>query len=687
ANTVYQHHTLGVDIRVVVVKLIFLQRSQQKDVMKRRDAFRTVNMFCEWSQTQIPRGQPMDYDISVLITKEELGPSGYAPITGLCNPTRSCAAVRDEGFTTGFIIAHEMAHVFGLFHDGHGNDCTGRKYETSMMAALVESKLNHFWWSECSSRRMKEMVRYLFCLNNEPKPRANHYSLKSPVKLENKLGQPWTLDFQCRMEFGAPFKLCNAFYNDPCGTLWCSHSSQPHLCRTKRGPPMPGSKCGAERECRNEVCQYIGNMKPVDGSWGEWSQWTQCSSECGVGIRQRVRLCDNPEPAYDGKQCQGEGNEWDTCINNTCSTFEDIRAGECAVWDSLQIRYGTHKWLPFEGQNASSVCQQTCKSFYTNEIVTIDVDVADGTPCGYTTGNNNMCMGGKCLTVGCDGKINSTKKEDVCGVCAGDGSQCKIVQGDFVKKPTAGEVYLLAVTVPSGARQIKIEETRQSSQFLAIQNAKYATYVLGGDKRQPDNQKLVINGAMFEYKRTNANTNEMITSPGPLRGNIHIMVYPNKVMTNTTVHFSYTVHKSDVTLEMNKFKWKFEKWSACSVTCGQGVQTIVHGCYDKDSDAKVDDESCSLLKPPRKDEVKCVREACGNIRYNYAMSNDYEECDAKCGQDGVQAQKFYCERLFENNGTYEPASAHYCEHLAKPTHTRHCTGKECETKESMSCSV
>jgi len=37
--------------------------------------------------------------------------SGYAPITGMCNPARSCAVIKDEGFTSAFIIAHEIAHV------------------------------------------------------------------------------------------------------------------------------------------------------------------------------------------------------------------------------------------------------------------------------------------------------------------------------------------------------------------------------------------------------------------------------------------------------------------------------------------------------------------------------------------------------------------------------------------------
>ena len=36
--------------------------------------------------------------------------------------------------------------------------------------------------------------------------------------------------------------------------------------------------------------------------------------------------------------------------------------------------------------------------------------------------------------VGCDGKMNSSAEEDECGICNGDGSQCKRVMGRFHKK-------------------------------------------------------------------------------------------------------------------------------------------------------------------------------------------------------------------------------------------------------------
>ncbi|GFR60351.1 A disintegrin and metalloproteinase with thrombospondin motifs 3 [Elysia marginata] len=334
--------------------------AKQGQVLTRNDPYRTVNQFCEWSRHQIPIGADPHYDISVLITKERLGPSGYAPITGLCNPVRSCAAVREEGFSTGFIIAHEMAHVFGLFHDGHGNNCHGRQYKNAMMAPLVESKLNQFWWSSCSSRRMKEMVR----------------SITTRV-------------------------IC-------CGAA-----------------PPPIVICAELKE--DHPCLAL--------------------------------LVDIIGPAYDGEKCEGVDSAWETCVNETCESYKDNRDGECAVWDSLQIRYGTHKWEPFESHDAPSMCKQTCQSSYNGEVVTIDVHVSDGTPCTYTGNNSNICLDGRCLSVGCDGKINSTKNEDMCGVCAGDSTTCKVVEGTMARLPNSGTGYLNVVTLPKGSRHIHIEET------------------------------------------------------------------------------------------------------------------------------------------------------------------------------------------------------------------------------------
>jgi len=36
---------------------------------------------------------------------------GYAPVTGMCQPERSCAVIRDDGPSSAFVIAHEIGHM------------------------------------------------------------------------------------------------------------------------------------------------------------------------------------------------------------------------------------------------------------------------------------------------------------------------------------------------------------------------------------------------------------------------------------------------------------------------------------------------------------------------------------------------------------------------------------------------
>ena len=48
----------------------------------------------------------------------------------------------------------------------------------------------------------------------------------------------------------------------------------------------------------------------VDGGWGEWSQWSTCTKPCGGSVVNRTRACNNPTPAYSGKNCSGSGLQY-----------------------------------------------------------------------------------------------------------------------------------------------------------------------------------------------------------------------------------------------------------------------------------------------------------------------------------------------------------------------------------------
>ncbi|KAH0516594.1 Thrombospondin-2, partial [Microtus ochrogaster] len=68
-------------------------------------------------------------------------------------------------------------------------------------------------------------------------------------------------------------------------------------------PQMGGKNCkGGGRETK--ACQ--GAPCPIDGRWSPWSPWSACTVTCAGGIRERTRVCNSPEPQYDG------------CLSNPC---------------------------------------------------------------------------------------------------------------------------------------------------------------------------------------------------------------------------------------------------------------------------------------------------------------------------------------------------------------------------------
>ncbi|XP_065061366.1 uncharacterized protein LOC135688444 isoform X2 [Rhopilema esculentum] len=58
---------------------------------------------------------------------------------------------------------------------------------------------------------------------------------------------------------------------------------------------------------------------PVDGAWGQWTPWAQCSVNCGDGVQERLRYCDDPAPSNGGAKCDGLAREEKACNMSACS--------------------------------------------------------------------------------------------------------------------------------------------------------------------------------------------------------------------------------------------------------------------------------------------------------------------------------------------------------------------------------
>ena len=87
---------------------------------------------------------------------------GLAEVGTICDPFRSCSIVEDNGLSTSFTIAHELAHVFGLPHD---DDRKCRAYEGTrngeyhIMAPTLGYQTNPWSWSDCSSAIMSDFLQ------------------------------------------------------------------------------------------------------------------------------------------------------------------------------------------------------------------------------------------------------------------------------------------------------------------------------------------------------------------------------------------------------------------------------------------------------------------------------------------------------------------------------------------------
>ncbi|KAF8561358.1 hypothetical protein P879_00953, partial [Paragonimus westermani] len=76
----------------------------------------------------------------------------------------------------------------------------------------------------------------------------------------------------------------------------------------------------------------------VDGDWSVWSPWSECSQPCGHGSQTRSRTCSNPEPRNGGTYCVGENTEARTCLISFCPV--DGAWGAWTPWSACTATCG-----------------------------------------------------------------------------------------------------------------------------------------------------------------------------------------------------------------------------------------------------------------------------------------------------------------------------------------------------------
>ncbi|XP_032698801.1 A disintegrin and metalloproteinase with thrombospondin motifs 3 [Lontra canadensis] len=678
-NEIYHDDSLGVHINVVLVRMIMLGYAKSISLIERGNPSRSLENVCRWAcqQQKSDPNHSEHHDHAIFLTRQDFGPAGmqgYAPVTGMCHPVRSCTLNHEDGFSSAFVVAHETGHVLGMEHDGQGNRCGDETAMGSVMAPLVQAAFHRYHWSRCSGQELKRYIHSYDCLLDDP------FEHDWP-KLPELPGINYSMDEQCRFDFGVGYKMCTAFRTfDPCKQLWCSHPDNPYFCKTKKGPPLDGTECAAGKWCYKGHCMWKNaNQQKQDGNWGSWTKFGSCSRTCGTGVRFRTRQCNNPAPINGGQDCPGVNFEYQLCNTEECPKhFEDFRAQQCQQRNShFEYQNTKHHWLPYEHPDSKKRCHLYCQSRETGDVVYMKQLVHDGTHCSYKD-PYSICVRGECVKVGCDKEIGSTKVEDKCGVCGGDNSHCRTIKGTFTRTPKKLG-YLKMFDIPPGARHVLIQEDEASPHILAIKNQATGHYILNGKGEEAKSRTFIDLGVEWDYNIED--DIETLHTDGPLHDPVIVLIIPQDNDTHSSLTYKYIIHEDSaptissnnvIQEELDTFEWALKSWSQCSKPCGGGFQYTKYGCRRKSDNKMVHRSFCEVNKKPKPIRRMCNIQECTHPLW---VAEEWEHCTKTCGSSGYQLRTVRCLQPL-HDGTNRSVHSKYCP-AERPDNRRPCNRVPC----------
>ncbi|MBZ3871099.1 A disintegrin and metalloproteinase with thrombospondin motifs 1 [Sciurus carolinensis] len=678
AARLYKYPSIRNSISLVVVKILVIYE-EQKGPEVTSNAALTLRNFCNWQKQHNP---PSDrdaehYDTAILFTREDLCGTqtcdtlGIADVGTVCDPSRSCSVIEDDGLQAAFTTAHELGHVLNMLHDD-SKQCASLNagnQGSHMMASMLSNLDHNHPWSPCSAYMITSFLDngHGECLMDKP---------QNPIRLPSDLpGTVYDVNRQCQFMFGEESKHCP----DPastCATLWCNVNSPSGvlMCQTKHFPWADGTSCGEGKWCINSKCVNKTDKKhfdaPVHGSWGPWGSWGDCSRTCGGGVQYTIRECDNPVPKNGGKYCEGKRVRYRSCNVEDCpdNNGKTFREEQCEAHNEFSKAFGSGpvvEWTPkYAGVSPKDRCKLICQAKGIGYFFVLQPKVVDGTPC--SPDSTSVCVQGQCVKAGCDHIIDSKKKFDKCGICGGNGSTCKKISGSIA---SAKPGYHDIVTIPTGATNIDVKHrnqrgARNNGSFLAIRVAD-GTYILNGDFTLSTlEQDITYKGMVLWYSGSSAAL-ERIRSFSPLKEPLTIQVLTVGNALRPKIKYTYFVKKKKESFNAipTFSEWVIGEWGECSKSCGLGLQRRPVEC--RDINGQPASECAKEVKP-------ASTRPCAEMPCPHWQLGEWSPCSKTCGK-GYKKRTLKC--LSHDGGVLSHES---CDPSKKPKHyIDFCTIAEC----------
>ncbi|XP_033706790.1 papilin isoform X2 [Tursiops truncatus] len=451
---------------------------------------------------------------------------------------------------------------------------------------------------------------------------------------------------------------------------------RPVLAEARTSSPDPQNFMGSFSVLTGVSLSRAPRVRRQSDTWSSWGSWSPCSRTCGGGVSFRERPCYS-QRRDGGSGCVGPSRSHRSCRTESCPDgARDFRAEQCAEFDGQEFQGRRYKWLPYYG--APNKCELNCipkgESFYYKHREA----VIDGTPC--EPGKRDICVDGSCRVVGCDYNLDSSKQEDKCLQCGGDGTTCYPVTGVFDANDLS-RGYNQILIVPVGATSIRIEEAAASRNFLAVKSVR-GEYYLNGHWTIEGARALPVASTVLHYERGAEGdlAPEQLHARGPTSEPLIIELISQEP--NPGVRFEYHLPLSS---PRPGFSWSHGSWGDCSATCGGGQQTRPVFCII-DNEVYPEHLCRHQLRPA--DRRPCSPQPCPHTKRSLGptarkrlsplgwKTGPWTPCSASC-EGGSQSRTVYCVSS-DGAGVQEAAEDTECAALPeKPPTTQACNLQRC----------